>query len=282
MEIIKNLITIDKEILGGQPVFKGTRVPIESLFVHLEKGISLDEFLEDFPSVSKEVAVAVLAVEEKIMTSKDADPESGEHYTWTNGDKLDYANSIEVEFAIGLVTPQQAEAIRKAKEAYDKRKQKTPPQEADTKAKLKEVFKTLFGLNEEQADANADVYFGVFNVMAKRAGITLEEALQRVKYAMEDPNLKGGEFHAEYEGAKQWGEDGSQDPADVLNEIVKELMLATRGDKKKIIQAFETYGLEADMLAGIKENIDALMESAANSSTESEAAKYASKKEKTP
>ena len=60
METIKNLITIDKEILGGQPVFKGTHVPIESLFMHLEKGISLDEFLDDFPSVAREVAVAIL------------------------------------------------------------------------------------------------------------------------------------------------------------------------------------------------------------------------------
>ena len=71
MENIKNLITIDNEILGGQPVFKGTRVTIESLFMHLEKGISLDEFLEDFPGVSREAAVAVLSVAEKIMTSKD-------------------------------------------------------------------------------------------------------------------------------------------------------------------------------------------------------------------
>lgn len=71
MNNIKNLITIDQGILGGQPVFKNTRVPIESLFMHLEKGISMDEFLEDFPTVTKEQAVAVLEIAEKIMTSQD-------------------------------------------------------------------------------------------------------------------------------------------------------------------------------------------------------------------
>ena len=57
---IRELITIDKEILGGQTVFKGTRVPVETLFDHLEAGISLDVFLEDFPTVSKEQAIALL------------------------------------------------------------------------------------------------------------------------------------------------------------------------------------------------------------------------------
>ena len=70
MTNIKDYISIDQELLGGQPVFKGTRVPIETLFLHLEKGISLDEFLEDFPTVSKEQAVSVLGIAEKIMTSK--------------------------------------------------------------------------------------------------------------------------------------------------------------------------------------------------------------------
>ncbi|HPI00192.1 MAG TPA: DUF433 domain-containing protein, partial [Chitinophagaceae bacterium] len=56
--------------LGGQPVFKNTRVPIETLFIHLEKGISLDEFLEDFPTVKREQAVSILEIAEKIITSK--------------------------------------------------------------------------------------------------------------------------------------------------------------------------------------------------------------------
>ncbi|MEX8549201.1 MAG: DUF433 domain-containing protein [Mucilaginibacter sp.] len=64
------IITIDNDILGGQPVFKGTRVPVESLFDHLEVGVSLDEFLDDFPTVSKEQAIALLAIANKILTSK--------------------------------------------------------------------------------------------------------------------------------------------------------------------------------------------------------------------
>ncbi len=57
---IKSLITIDPDVLGGTPVFIGTRVPVESLFDHLQSGISLDEFLEDFPTVTKAQALAVL------------------------------------------------------------------------------------------------------------------------------------------------------------------------------------------------------------------------------
>ncbi|MEN9599723.1 MAG: hypothetical protein RL596_2042 [Bacteroidota bacterium] len=68
--LIKDIITIDKEIQGGQPVFTGTRVPVESLFDHLEAGISLDNFLEDFPTVKKETAIALLEVANKLITSK--------------------------------------------------------------------------------------------------------------------------------------------------------------------------------------------------------------------
>jgi uncharacterized protein (DUF433 family) len=66
---IKDLITIDSEILGGEVVFKGTRVPVETLFDHLEAGISLEEFLDDFPSVTKEQAIAALEVAKKLLTS---------------------------------------------------------------------------------------------------------------------------------------------------------------------------------------------------------------------
>ncbi len=54
------LITIDPEIHSGTPVFTGTRVPIKTLFDHLEAGDALEVFLDDFPSVSRELAVAVL------------------------------------------------------------------------------------------------------------------------------------------------------------------------------------------------------------------------------
>jgi uncharacterized protein (DUF433 family) len=64
------IISIDKEVLNGQPVFVGTRVPVETLFDHLEAGISLNEFLEDFPSVSKAQAIALLDLDSKLINTK--------------------------------------------------------------------------------------------------------------------------------------------------------------------------------------------------------------------
>jgi len=54
------IVHSDPEILGGTPVFVGTRVPVKSLYDHLEAGDSLDEFPDSFPSVSREQAVAAL------------------------------------------------------------------------------------------------------------------------------------------------------------------------------------------------------------------------------
>ncbi len=70
MNKVRDFISIDKEILSGNPFFKGTRVSIQSMFDHLEKGISLDEFLEDFPTVKKEQAIAVIEIAGKILTSR--------------------------------------------------------------------------------------------------------------------------------------------------------------------------------------------------------------------
>jgi uncharacterized protein (DUF433 family) len=54
------IIHSDPEILGGTPVFVGTRVPVKTLYDYLEAGDSLSEFLDDFPSVTREQAVAAL------------------------------------------------------------------------------------------------------------------------------------------------------------------------------------------------------------------------------
>jgi uncharacterized protein (DUF433 family) len=54
------LITIDPDILGGTPVFQGTRVPVKTLFEYLEDNYTLDEFLECFPSVTRELACGIL------------------------------------------------------------------------------------------------------------------------------------------------------------------------------------------------------------------------------
>ena len=53
-------ITVDPEILGGIPVFKGTRVPVKSLFDYLEAGDSLNEFLKSFPEITKNQAIGLL------------------------------------------------------------------------------------------------------------------------------------------------------------------------------------------------------------------------------
>lgn len=56
----QNVVVVDKEILGGIPVFIGTRVPVQTLIDYLEKGYPLEEFLDDFPTVTIEQAQAVL------------------------------------------------------------------------------------------------------------------------------------------------------------------------------------------------------------------------------
>ena len=50
----------DAGIMGGEPVFKGTRVPVKSLFDHLEAGDSIEDFLDGFPSVKREQVIALL------------------------------------------------------------------------------------------------------------------------------------------------------------------------------------------------------------------------------
>jgi len=59
-EIEKLPITVDPEIVSGTPVFAGTRVPVDALITNLEAGLTLDEFLDNFPSVTREQALQVL------------------------------------------------------------------------------------------------------------------------------------------------------------------------------------------------------------------------------
>lgn len=60
MHTIANHICVDKNIQFGKPVFLGSRVPVQSLFWHLERGISLENFLLDFPGVNRKDAEAVI------------------------------------------------------------------------------------------------------------------------------------------------------------------------------------------------------------------------------
>ena len=64
----KSLISVDPQIQGGTPVFAGTRVPVKNLFDYLEGGEPLDQFLDDFPSVARDVAVAVLEQAREAVT----------------------------------------------------------------------------------------------------------------------------------------------------------------------------------------------------------------------
>jgi len=67
---MKNLLTISPNIQSGVPVFANTRVPVKNGFDYLKGGDSLDEFLDDFPSVNQEQALAVLNFSETVLTFK--------------------------------------------------------------------------------------------------------------------------------------------------------------------------------------------------------------------
>ena len=68
------IVHSDPDILGGTPVFVGTRVPVKSLYDYLEAGDSLDEFLDSFPSVSREQAIAALELAREMTEAHTAPP----------------------------------------------------------------------------------------------------------------------------------------------------------------------------------------------------------------
>jgi uncharacterized protein (DUF433 family) len=61
----KEIIHSNPEVLSGTPVFTGTRVPVRSLFDHLEAGESIDDFLEGFPSVRRDQVIALLEISQE-------------------------------------------------------------------------------------------------------------------------------------------------------------------------------------------------------------------------
>jgi len=63
------IINIDQDILGGTPVFAGTRVPIKNLFDYLETGETIDYFLDDFGGVSREQVMKILEMSQKFIES---------------------------------------------------------------------------------------------------------------------------------------------------------------------------------------------------------------------
>ena len=70
MPVPEPLISVSPDRLGGTPVFAGTRVPVQTLLDYLEGGDSLDDFLLDFPSVSRQHAVAVLEAAKAALLAK--------------------------------------------------------------------------------------------------------------------------------------------------------------------------------------------------------------------
>ena len=70
MTSCKSVIHSDPEILGGTPVFIGTRVPLRNLIDYLERGYSLDEFVDAFPSVSREQAAAALETANEMLAAR--------------------------------------------------------------------------------------------------------------------------------------------------------------------------------------------------------------------
>lgn len=67
---LTEVVHVDPQILGGVPVFVGTRVPLRALIDYLEGGYDLDEFLDDFPSVPRELAVAALEAAHQALVSR--------------------------------------------------------------------------------------------------------------------------------------------------------------------------------------------------------------------
>ncbi|MBX7155400.1 MAG: DUF433 domain-containing protein [Bacteriodetes bacterium] len=65
--MVYGYINIDAGIMSGTPVFNGTRVPIKNLFDYIEGGDDITEFLDDFPSVTKEAAIAVLEMAKTLL-----------------------------------------------------------------------------------------------------------------------------------------------------------------------------------------------------------------------
>ena len=69
MSTLDSVVQVDPEILGGTPVFRGTRVPVKNLLDYLAAGDTLDQFLDDFPTVKRHQAVAALELAKDLLTA---------------------------------------------------------------------------------------------------------------------------------------------------------------------------------------------------------------------
>lgn len=67
---MQEAVTRDPEVMHGTPVFRGTRVPVKTLFDYLENGETLDDFLEGFPTVSRQLAIQVLEESKELRLAR--------------------------------------------------------------------------------------------------------------------------------------------------------------------------------------------------------------------
>lgn len=74
MPTLESVVRSDPDVLGGTPVFTGTRVPIRNLIDYLSAGDSLERFLDHFPSVTREQAVAALEIAKDLLTARATPP----------------------------------------------------------------------------------------------------------------------------------------------------------------------------------------------------------------
>jgi uncharacterized protein (DUF433 family) len=72
----REIVVTDAAILGGTPVFAGTRVPVDTLLAHLKAGDTIDTFLDDFPTVSREQVEACLELGMELVAGNDTDAHS--------------------------------------------------------------------------------------------------------------------------------------------------------------------------------------------------------------
>ena len=70
MEAMEQAISRDPEVMHGTPVFRGTRVPVQTLFDYLEGGETVDDFLEGFPTVSRELAIQALEEAKHLLLAR--------------------------------------------------------------------------------------------------------------------------------------------------------------------------------------------------------------------
>lgn len=70
MSVLSDLITKDPDVLGGTPIFRGTRVPFQNLLDYLEAGQTIDDFLDDFPTVTRQNAIEALEHAKALVISQ--------------------------------------------------------------------------------------------------------------------------------------------------------------------------------------------------------------------